>query len=262
MNKLQGINMQNHFLKNLLVLLALNVSVTVAHTAVLHDKLAADCKAKIDKDVRADETVVFCLNAESVIAKESPNSAAHVAVLTHLGLASGYSEKLGKSSTRGYYEKLVVVAEAGFGKGSVETIEPLLNLAALDSDAENWRASRANRLAALEASTKYQSADSERRGSILSGLATNYREEKSASPETYKVADAAAVQKKLAENTEARFGLKKYETGIEWLNFGALAFDAGDKAEAKRATEKALQILIDSKGGSWIEIAKKQLAKM
>ncbi len=253
----------NRVLKSaLIMLLASGLSVTRVHAAPSHDNLAADCKAMINKDVRADETAAFCLNAESVIAKESPNSAAHLAILAHLGLASGYSEKLGKGSTRGYYEKLLMAAEAGFGKGSDETIEPLVNLAALDSEAKDWHASRMNRLAALEASTKHQSADSERRGSILSGLAKNYREEKLTSPITYKVADAAAVQKKLAENTEARLGTKKYETGIEWLEFGALSLDAGDKAEAKRATEKALQILIDSKAGNWIEIAKKQLAKM
>jgi hypothetical protein len=242
--------MKTRILKKSLMLLMVGLSITVAEAAPSHDKLAADCKDMINKDVRSNDTAAFCLNAESAIAKESPNSAAHTAILVHLALASGYNEKIGKSSMRSYYEKSLVVAEAGFGKASLETIEPRMNLAAMDSEGNNWGAARGHISAALEASMKHQNAESERQAEILSALAKTYRQESTASPSTYKVADAAVVQKKLAENTEARLGLKKYETGIEWLEFGKLLLDSGNKAEAKRATEKALQILIDGKGGN------------
>ena len=254
--------MQNQSLKKLSLLIIFALSTSLGYAETSYDKLATECKAKISKDTYAVETATFCVNAEAMIAKENVNSAAHVAILGQLALASAYNKSLGQNARRDYYVKMLLAAEAGFGKTSAETIEPLMNLAAMNMDAGDWKTARAEILEALVASEKHHGVLSERTGNVLSSLGGSYAAEKRGSPSTYKLDDAILVQKRLAENTEARLGLKDYNTGVQWLDLGALTIKKGDKKEAKRLTEKALQILIDGKGGGWIEIAKKQLTNI
>lgn len=247
--------MSNNVLKTTLLCIVFGLSTSTVLADASHDKLAAECKTKAYADSSSAAMAEFCLAAEATIEKESPNSAAHVFVLTQLGLTSGYNNGL-KKSQRAFYEKLLRVAEAGFGKTSDQMIEPLANLAAMEKD---WKLSRQYGFAALEISDKLYGALSERSSSIITILVGSYSLEKKASPSTYKIDDAVLMQQKKADNSSARLGLKDYETGVEWLELGKLTRDKKDKKEARRLTEKALQIFIDGRGGNWIGIAKRQL---
>lgn len=126
---------------SLFVVFALTASLGYAETS--YDKLATECKTKISKDTYAAETATFCVNSEAIIAKENSNSAAHIVILVQLALASTYNKSLGENATRGYYEEMLLAAEAGFGKTSAETILPLMsfaamNFAAIKSGSGNW----------------------------------------------------------------------------------------------------------------------------
>ena len=224
--------------------------------------MAADCKQKVRTDVYSRDTAEFCLKAQALVAKVAPHSAAHVNLLGQLGLACSYNNLLGADRARGYYEEMLEVSEATYGQGSVEIIEPLVNLAALDSVAGAWESERRRLLVALTASKTHAGPKSERTGRILSSIAQNYRAEHAKSPATYKLDDAIVYQKELAEHTEAVQGLKDYHTGLDWLELGKMMQIKGDKLEARRLTAKALQIFVDTKSEFLIEGARKQLKSL
>lgn len=222
--------------------------------------LVADCLRLAAQDAATGEAAARCQEAEASLAAVAPVSPARVRVLEQLALVSVYHPSLA-GKTQDYYERLLSVTEKVYGPAARETIGPRLNLAALILE-EDWQSAREQLVAARSACERYDGPASTTLGNVLTTLARTYREEKVRAPATYRVSDAMEVQQALAVNTEARLGLGRYQTGLEWLDLATLARERGgpgDLDEARRLTRKALNILEAGHGGHWIEVARQQL---
>lgn len=190
-----------------------------------------------------------------------PNSAEHVKVLELLGMLAGYSPHLAKDPEQ-YYKLALQAAWAGFGHRSPETIEPLVNLAALAQTSDNWASAREMSLEVLEAIvTEHPAALDEKQRSALDAIIMSFRLEKKLSPETDVIDNHMQAETNLIEFLGRRSDPSRSERediAITLLEVGNQQVEAGQLEEAARTTQRAHSALIETKSGNWISIAKKQ----
>lgn len=219
------------------------------------------CQVLVNSNTNDRETAELCTDAEADIRMVGPNSAEHVKVVELLGMLAGYIPHLAKDPEQ-YYGLALQAARTGFGHRSPETIESLLNLAALAQTSDNWASAREMSLEVLAAiGTNHPGALDEKQRFALDAIIMSFRLEKKLSPETYVINGHIQAETNLIKFLGRRSNPSRSERediAVALLEIGNLQVEAGQLEEAARTTQRAHSKLIDTKSGNWIAIAKKQ----
>lgn len=224
-----------------------------------------ECRVLVTNHTLEKKTADFCGDAEAKIRGSSPNTQEHVQALELLALLAGYNQHVGHTADR-YYKLALQAAQAGFGDRSPETIEPLVNLAALSLKSNDWQSAREMSLKALDATGKQHSvALEENHKSSLEAIITSFRIEKKLSPETYRIVNHIQAEANLVDALtlwKVASLVEREEIGIALLEVGNLQMEAGMLEEAARSTQRAHSALIETRSGNWVIIARNQLEKI